>query len=286
MPLFFIVAGFLWSEKYSIVQKAKRRFFQLMVPYYLWGFIYLAINFVYHSFDLQTLCTNVKALIIFPTEMKSMPLAPPLWFLPCMFLSDNLFNMIMLKTKKNLQAVLIITIVAIGLIYENTKMPMLPFSIEPVLTGIGFMYLGYLIKKFGAKFHITGNKSVETLLMLIVAAALAFMQGSVDMRSSRYHFGLLFMLNGLLGTVAYWNLSGLISEKSYLVAKFLSYFGRNSLAFLIFNYPVMSFLWKINILPIENKAVLVIVVYIITVLVCSAADITLKKLNLKWVVGN
>lgn len=59
-----------------------------------------------------------------------------------------------------------------------------------------------------------------------------------------------------------------------------------SIAFLIFNYPVKSFLWKINILSIENKAVLVIVVYIITVLVCSAADITLKKLNLKWVVGN
>lgn len=79
----------------------------------------------------------LTAICFISTDMNAMRYFAPLWFLPCMFITDVVYTAISnycrsLKGK----GVAIILLAYVGSFYSMNDFPMLPFSLEPVFTAV------------------------------------------------------------------------------------------------------------------------------------------------------
>lgn len=235
MSLFFIVSGYLWKSGRSVQEVAIKKTKAVMMPYFVFGFIYLAILCVstWLGKSGQSLFQALCALLFYPTDMGNMPFAPALWFLPCFWICNLIYayadNRLhhgehrgLVNPGRTRKWILIITISAIGMTYSSLSDIMLPFALEPVAAGILFMLIGQVIKQYEKVIFYWLSKSWIVVAFLLIEALLAFLNGSVDMRSARYHNCLLYIINGTVGTFAWW---GVVHKSSKLKTSFLKWGG-------------------------------------------------------------
>lgn len=212
MPLFFIVSGYLWKNE-DLSSLAKKRFKTLMIPYAVFATCFLLLQIVPVLGGGHRFLNSLKAVLLYPTDIDNMPIAPALWFLPCMFLTSISYSLLS-RLDFKLKSSIIVFIAALGMVYSSLNDSMLPFAIEPMTVALGCMLVGELIKKNNNRVMEWLDKSWIIILLLIVEAMLAILNGSVDMRSARYHNCFLYLFNGIAGTLAYWGIAKRISSIS------------------------------------------------------------------------
>lgn len=211
MPLFFIVSGYLWKNE-ALSSLAKKRFKTLMIPYAVFATAFLLLQIAPVLGGEQSFRRSLKAVLLYPTDIDNMPIAPALWFLPCMFSASIVYSLLSRLDFKS-KACTIVCISTLGMTYSQLFDRMLPFAIEPMTVALGFMMVGELIKKNNYSVMDWLDKS-WIIILLLVEAMLAILNGSVDMRSARYHNCFLYLLNGIAGTLAYWGIAKKISSIS------------------------------------------------------------------------
>ena len=212
MPLFFIVSGYLWKNE-ALSSLARKRFKTLLIPYAVFATAFLLLQIAPILGGEQSLLKSVKAVLLYPTDIDNMPIAPALWFLPCMFSASIVYSLLS-RLNFKLKAWTIVCLSTLGVTYSQLFDRMLPFAIEPMTVALGFMLVGKLIKKNDNRVMDWLDKSWIIILLLMVEAMLAILNGSVDMRSARYHNCFLYFLNGIAGTLAYWGIAKRISSIS------------------------------------------------------------------------
>lgn len=207
MPLFFIVSGYLWKKR-SWKDVSKARFKSLLIPYFVFATIFTIVRYFLPDSDFLSM---VKAVLIYPTDISNIPIAPALWFLPCMYLSsviyavlDNYFG--------NRKWIIVCLITVAGMAYSTLSDAMLPFCLEPVAVALLFMLLGEGINIRKEQIALLLKKNAFWILLIAVEAILAFVNGSVDMRSARYRNPALYILNSMIGTMGYWGLCKFINS--------------------------------------------------------------------------
>lgn len=153
VPAFFVISGLLWKDRdESFLVFLRRRFMRLMIPYYAFGVMSITAYLILGAF-IQDDCKMdildcVKGLLHgggWPGE-NGLKFNSPLWFFPCLFVSEIVFwGLKRLCSKK---WVLILCLVPICVV-ENfvairgwSKLP-LGFSIVP--RALIFMILGHVI---------------------------------------------------------------------------------------------------------------------------------------------
>lgn len=88
--LFFFIAGVLFNPIYSFFEYFKRRFKSLIVPYFLYAFVYLIITLLIAPFvgKFWGVEINLFNEIVMPfLTGHQLDLISPLWFVPCLFIT-------------------------------------------------------------------------------------------------------------------------------------------------------------------------------------------------------
>ncbi len=290
MPLFFIVSGYLWKQK-DIKSLFKRRFKTLLIPYICFGVGYFVL-FILTGHTSSEIANAVKALILYPTDMDHMPFAPALWFLPCMFYVDIIYNFLLDKLGRNKGRIIVLIISSVIIAWSCLSDIMLPFCIEPTGMGLVFWMVGDEIKN-----HTYYLKSVSDKKWLIIALfffelILALVNGSCDMRSARYHNLILYLICALIGVFVWYALSVWIEFSSVKTIKFvkagLLSIGIHSISYLCLNQILIT-TWKHFFeQSVSNTFSLVMEragCYLFTMVCCYILDKVIRHTPFKYILG-
>jgi acyltransferase len=268
MPLFFFISGFLFDfGKYaeSTSNFVKKRFSSLIVPYFSFAlFAYLfyillgkAFPYFFESIKLNDF---IYGVLYAPGDIEIIDIInPPLWFLPCLFVTGLLFyGLTKLSSGESRKLVpLIIAAGVIGYLYPVYVPFRLPWAADVALSAVVFYGAGNLFKKF-----IESKVEVKSRLGLEADSNL----GNTSSQVNRFFTGVLILpslmyigylmefprTDGIaLDVMEYGNFFSFyflaflgILTFYYLFEKIgssriLEYYGRNSLIVLAFHYPMM-----------------------------------------------
>lgn len=247
MPLFFFISGYLFNaEKYiNIGQRYfEKKSHSLIIPYLSFSIIsyiyYIILDCVYQPgiqnvevfregilFNIYTIIFSVSGYLV----------NTPLWFLPCLFITDLLFLISKKYFKHDYKVLfLIILLSIIGFLY-NTYIPFrMPWGIDIAFTGVVFYSAGYFFKKNYKNTLLRTNYSFIVVLFL-THIILSFTNPRVDMYKLIYNNYFLFYTSAFSGILTYIYIFKMIRP-----SKILMFYGRNSLSILGFHYLIISVL--------------------------------------------
>lgn len=208
MPLFFVLSGYLFNKQKWEENEYRRflyaRFRNYIIPYFIWCVICFLMNlpiFCYSYWgdkfltalvqNLGWIITNVKVDGVFLPQNCT-----PLWFLPCLFISQQIFYWLV-RFRISWQWMLSLCFIAFNLFMNWFKMPIFPWHFEVALIGSVFMLVGYYFKET----QITEKLTHPLIILVFVAISsiVILLNGSVDMYYRRYGKDLLvFIIASLL----------------------------------------------------------------------------------------
>ena len=241
MPLFFIIAGIFHPKKINI-PTIKKRFRQILLPYFLWSFILFGFwLFIGRKFgesvhlDLS-ITKNFIGIFFAQGDINFMNWGIPMWFLPTIFLTFLLFGLILKIKNTILQYSVLVMSIVLGFLIANFCRVYLFWSLDVALVSLFFYSFGFYAKDF---IKSNNNKGVLSLLILgvIHVAVSLFLLQKIDMYRSTYGNEILFLLNSLVGFLFWGSLF-----KNFLPLKFLVFFGKNTMPVLALQARALSFI--------------------------------------------
>jgi len=232
MPLFFFVAGMFHPKKggfNNVTKRAKT----ILIPYFVWSLVlYLFWLFIGRHYgdsanmELSPL-NNFIGVFYAQGDNAFMNWGIPMWFLPCIFVTFCLYTFIRTFPKQITQIAISIVLICLGFLYSHLFTFKLPWSIDVACVSLSFYVAGFYLKDVikNLKFkHIL----ICLLVIFILQFSFAFLNSSkVDMYRSIYGNQLLFVLNGLSGT-----LMVILVFKLFKFPNFIAYVGKHTLVLL------------------------------------------------------
>lgn len=248
MPLFFLVSGYLSIKMYNnfvVVLKKKAR--SLLLPYTVFFCISLLFGYIVVPFVI--LKSNVipevdfiqiiKSYLLSGGELTNIPIYNfPLWFLPCLFVTELCFYFF--KKIKNdwIFFAVLIVIAAITFPIQTILEGRPPFHINVVPAALVFMGIGYLFRKYESKIKINNFGSI---LIIFISLVLAYKNpGNISYIINPIYF---FISATLITYLLYIMLKNCTDNNLFV------YIGKNSLA--IFGIHALVILLY-SFLPITN----------------------------------
>ena len=253
MPLFFFLSGFLFHPgKYTkLSDYIARKFKTLIIPYILFaiaGLVYalLFINkFWLESFDLQQhlIKPGLNTFIGINLNIVSIPL----WFIPCLFLTEIIFFTLHKHLKvswKLIIGIIATSLIGLSLTYLSRKMY---WSLNTAFIAVIFYGAGFFIRNLikNNKFSLQDKMNNHSLLLFcVLGLAINFffykINGAPDMFDNDYHNFLYYVLGALAGIDAYIIISNFIN-KFLPKFKILNFLGQHSLIILGLHLIVLDF---------------------------------------------
>ena len=245
MPLFFIVAGYLFSKKSSFPGLIKRKSKALLKPYLIYGVLNLVIWMIYLAVKkgvndelFKTGFRYVIGLVYSRGTWYWMPNCSPIWFLTAMFISVILFNYIV-KFKDLYQYILTALSFLAACVICYTGLFKLPWNVDTALWALLYMLVGYKLKQIDFQSAVTSRKalwSVISFAMLVVGSFAALLNDIefVSMDSIEMGNVLLMLLSTLLIPISLIIFVILFIPEN----RVLEIYGRNTVIILGTNYLV------------------------------------------------
>lgn len=250
MPLFFFLSGFVFSKNkyHNIKEFFIKKVKTLIIPYIFLSLItYAYWVLIENRFNGNN--TNVlKPFIqIFIAQGSGgyMQHNIPMWFVPCLFIVENI-GFFISKIKKNyLRIVITVFLGILGCIITTTENNIFNFkelfwSIEIALVAIPFYNVGVevtnKISKEKLENIVINNKKISVIICIITIMILfitANINGHISMGSDELGNCFLFYLNAFLGIV------GTITISIFIIQnKILEFMGRKSFFIMATHFPV------------------------------------------------
>ena len=198
MPLFFVLAGYTMRAKprLTVLSSSLRR---LMVPYLVVSAILLLFAFVPPAslnpkLDPQEPPASVLAQVLYASGCESEFMGlhiigiGAIWFLPCLLWGRLMLNEVLLRTRdlqgwrRALQALAVLALLWLG--FALGEQVRLPLSFDTALVAVGFMYVGYLLKRVGP--HKLCNLQWLGFIALWLLGFASSDIGSIDMATRSY----------------------------------------------------------------------------------------------------
>jgi fucose 4-O-acetylase-like acetyltransferase len=258
MPLFFFITGFVTntSKNKNYYKYFVHEFRILMIPY-IFFFILSCLYFVYLHFSgkvgILPLATILKAFFYADGEHLGI-LNVVLWFLPCMFLAQNIFYFIMkLFNKINVFLIVNIFLSVLGYIFSIKIRKIYPFSFGTAVNGVVILSIGYLARYYGKKFidNLKLSKNCQSILMIciFIISIIAFLFNErIGMAPNYYGNYFLYYLSFLSSVIVYSNFAYKLHN-----VKFLQYLGKNSIIIMGMHGLILSFYRVIDIYGLISR---------------------------------
>lgn len=275
MPLFFFISGFLFDfRKYakSASNFVKRRLKSLIVPYFFFALLtclfYFLLEKIFHFgyFKISTFYDVIYIILCAPGDRDLVN--PPLWFLPCLFVTELLFYGIAKKYYEEPRK-LVLWLTATGMIgyfyavYTDIR---LPWNADVALTAVVFYGVGNLFRKFTEskvefesdvfldadsrfrKRFSRAEKFFPGVFLLLNLLYIRYLMefptaGKINLNALEYGNFFSYYLLAFSGIFTFVYLFKKIGSSNIL-----EYYGRNSLIVLAFHFPIMDILLTLILL--------------------------------------
>ncbi|MGQ7946802.1 acyltransferase family protein [Flavobacterium sp. WC2509] len=252
MPLFIMIAGFFHPSTSSFTN-IKKRFNFIIIPYFIWSFLLFIFWFFLgrkYGSNVPLNLSPIKNLIgVFYSQggQNYMDWGIPLWFLPFIFCTFLILDLIKKINNKTLLYIILTLIPIIGFIYTRFNQENLVWSINIAMVGLLFYAFGnYFLKKITS---LSKNNSI--LLMFFMGLINLYFYNSntkIDMYRAYYGIEFYFILNGICGSLFI-----LLFFKTFPFFKFLESIGKFSMTILALQLLAMTFI-KFTLLKIFNQS--------------------------------
>lgn len=166
----------------------------------------------------------------------------------------------------------------------------LPYAIPQGCIGLGFVYIGYVIKKYGLVEKFCQYKKSIALIASILIILSIFSNGYVDMRCSKYANVFLFFINAVAATMEglYWSKYIVDYYGEKCISKHIIWIGQNSIIYLVLNQIVIMFVKKIiKRIPFiyNNLFIYALAVYVSIFVLLYILSVLFNNTPLKILVG-
>lgn len=243
MPLFFILSGFLasLSAKNSLICKKVK---SLIIPYFkfcfLWILYWILFERLIRGSDIS-ISQQILNIFIAKGGAENYYYNSVMWFLPCLFVTEIIFNAIKnnIKSKKVIYTILILFSI-IGYLLSKYMPYRLPWLLDTMCTSIVFYAFGYFIL---SRYHDNNvfrhdNKTLN-LIMFIIIILISKYQGRVDLNSNLIPNYYLLYISGIIGSLIVINISKIIK------VAWLKFLGTHSLIIMCIHEPIKRIIIKI-----------------------------------------
>lgn len=268
MPLFFIVSGYCFKEKYlsNNTDFIKRKIKGLYIPYIKYALLFLLLhNLFFHlniyndSYGFKGEVSHLysikeyllKAFQIITAMKKHEQLLGGYWFIKQLFLSSILSFFIIKKCKSHLLPILVGTIIACILTnYFNLHIPYIDINSLTLLSTF-FFISGYYIRTHTAIFK---NNNYISILYFIIVLVISLLIPTSMLRFNYINI-IPYSIAAIAGTLLVLHISDKINKSQYKVLTLpFIYIGNNTLPILTWHF--LSFkLASILIISIQNRPI-------------------------------
>ena len=166
MPMFFFCMGYYSSTAGTFGAFVKKRFRQLMVPFFAYGILYhvlclgIIVPLLRGGADWALCRDNILGLLV---QLRGTDLVAPKWFLTAAFVASVLFYALRKYVHDRRIEFPVVLAASAGFAYLNKFTGFsLPWYIDVAFPCVLFMYLGQYVREKGIE--ITGKK---TLILMI-----------------------------------------------------------------------------------------------------------------------
>ena len=248
MPLFFIISGYLKSQKdENWVKKTKKLANSLLVPYAIYC---IAITLMYcfiKNGSTQFLISNV-ALANYAALVGDFTTLCPVWFIVSLA-TMKLFDIILKIAPPQWRYVVGFTILAIAISYANISNY---FMIKTTILCVPFYYLGVYVKEIGLLKEgslMTKQPLWVIVLGFAVSLVASRLNGMVNLTTCEIETSyLLFLLSGSLGSISMFELLRRLTTKTNNIIRNIS---EGTLLIMSVHYllikPITTFLPSTNV---------------------------------------
>ena len=241
IPLFFFLSGLFFSfEKYPEYKTfLKNRFFQLVVPYLFFNIItylfWLTVGRQFGKdalFDLDPL-KPLLGILYGNATGHFLEHNVPLWFLACLFITENLYFLVFRKLNKKFQFFVLILAALVGYFdYKYNHNLRFPWGMNIAVVMLVFYGTGSLLRFwFLAEAKSKLILFSETVISAVVVLLVAQWNGKIEVSAHEYGHYLYFLVGAFAGILFAVSLSILIDQAG-LNLNFLQFIGKNTLIIL------------------------------------------------------
>lgn len=267
MPLFFIVSGYCFKEKYlsNNTDFIKRKIKGLYIPYIKYALLFLLLhNLFFHlniyndSYGFKNGVSHIysikeyiiKAFHIITGMWDHEQLLGGYWFIKQLFLSSILSFFILKNWQRHLLFILtIIMLICFLTNYFNFRIPYIGVDSLTLLSTF-FFILGYYIQKH----KLPSNSTLFNILHFIIVLISSILFPT-SMLKFNYTNLIPYTIAAIAGTLLTLNLSSLILKLQYkIIRNTFLYIGNNTLPILTFHFLAFK-LFSLVLILIENRPI-------------------------------
>ena len=233
MPLFFLVSGYFFSVKAPLTL-FKKLYKRLLIPYLLSCSIIILLNVIIvmhtRTFDAHYLLNWLQSIVYgngvtTGTQFQSIG---PLWFLLALFWSTIILHLL-LYFQQYVSPIFTSILCVITALYLSDHKITLPLSISQGMFGVGFLYIGYLVKQHYPS--ITSRSKLE-LIPIAIIWIVGFKSGYLSVVQCYAKPELATLAGAVCGTYLAYVMSNHIAQKENKLCSIFTYIGRMTLLIL------------------------------------------------------
>lgn len=292
VPIFFMISGYLFSNKKGYKQFIKSKFDSLIKPYFFFSITLFLFWFLIgdkmggnageHS--------AIKGIIgiFYGVKKEYIFWQSGLWFVLCLFIINNMYYFISKYFNSTDYKIIIVICSIIGWITSALFTIRLPWSIDVSFTALVFFIIGNKIreKRLDTYFvnSINNTRKAVILLSLLIINILGFIiNGEVSFYNNFYNNYAIFIISSLAGTILYF----FIFMNFNFESKILSMIGKESLFILAYHGIAVQFIKfvQIKILNLnlnKNDVFFTPIIYCIgQIVICIFIALILRKIFYK-----
>ena len=284
IPLFFIAHGMVYKWRVKKLSQfgefLNKKFVAFLIPYAVWAFIYAGyspenvVKIAYGSHESLSLAGSLTSL----------------WFLPCIFTVDVIFEIILFisaKLKNQNIFILIFTILALAI---TAFIPHLskgwPFELDVAVQCFAFTSIGYLVFPKIKSIREKAEKDKFVLLILgmvaVISAALTSLAyknvsmpgGYVMSAEARYGFYPIYLICAVAGSVLFICICLLLEKvKIKSFQKLMAFIGQNTMMIFILQKPFIHLMQPLCKHINLNGIIALILILAVTIALCLIASV-------------
>ena len=146
MACFLMISGYLYKEKYSIINYIKRQIKTCIIPYFIINIFFILIANFLNKFFSEKIFETIPSIKNLALHLNTVDIGGATWFLIVLFYS-SILSSIFIKNRDrfNLKYSLIILLILTIIIQINSIY--LPYLLDLSFIGSFFFLLGFIIKE-------------------------------------------------------------------------------------------------------------------------------------------
>lgn len=290
MPLFFVLTGctLFYSYKESVKFKdfLRKKAKSILIPYvffsllcfFYWIFIERKIR---NQIDISIL-KNFLNIFIAKVNMELYSPNVVMWFLPCLFIMNIIFYIIM-KLPNKCKSIAILSLFIFGCILNYYNV-ILPFAIETALINCIFVFIGYYFKCYSKNLFKNYKISLLIITLFIIIFIFSILtNNNVNILEHKYNNYIIFLLGGVSGSFITIVISYIIN-KCKIINKVLEWLGINSILIMCMHEPIkriviklISIFTHINIEILRSSFIYSLLILSITIILIYPTIIIINK---------